>query len=208
MAKPISKMPDEPMPMGDMVIADGTPRERTESFLVNLLLNFDPTYAVEVTRADESEIFVDIYGGDPGKIIGRGGRTLARPGARLRARWPAARAEARRRRVLRRLCARGVLGEARHALQHAHAASVAVAPRGTVRRRVEEAALERVNDPAAVSEDRQGDRRAAHVEEVGAQLAQGLIDGLVSVTHLLEDGGVAEEVLLRERDAHHPRHAR
>jgi spoIIIJ-associated protein len=67
---------DEPMPIAGMVIADGTPRERTESFLVNLLLNFDPTYAVEVARADESEIFVDIYGGDPGKIIGRGGRTL------------------------------------------------------------------------------------------------------------------------------------
>jgi spoIIIJ-associated protein len=70
------KLDDEPMPIAGMVIADGTPRERTESFLVNLLLNFDPTYAVEVARADESEIFVDIYGGDPGKIIGRGGRTL------------------------------------------------------------------------------------------------------------------------------------
>lgn len=67
---------DEPMVTANTVIADGTPRERTESFLVNLLLNFDPTYAVEITRADEDEIFVNIYGGDPGKVIGRGGRTL------------------------------------------------------------------------------------------------------------------------------------
>jgi spoIIIJ-associated protein len=67
----------EPMTMTSMIIADGTPQERIESFLVNLLLNFDPAYAVEITRADESEIYVDIYGGDPGKIIGRGGRTLS-----------------------------------------------------------------------------------------------------------------------------------
>ena len=67
---------DEPMVTANIVIADGTPRERTESFLVNLLLNFDPTYAVEITRADEDEVFVNIYGGDPGKVIGRGGRTL------------------------------------------------------------------------------------------------------------------------------------
>lgn len=67
---------DEPLSLPGLVIADGTPRERTESFLVNLLLNFDPAYAVEITRADEDEIHVDIYGGDPGKIIGRGGRTL------------------------------------------------------------------------------------------------------------------------------------
>jgi spoIIIJ-associated protein len=58
------------------VMAGGTAQERLESFLVNLLLNFDPAYAVEVTRADDEEIDVDIFGGDPGKIIGRGGRTL------------------------------------------------------------------------------------------------------------------------------------
>jgi spoIIIJ-associated protein len=55
---------------------EGTPRERAESFLVNLLVNFDPSYAVEIARADDQEILVDVYGGDPGKIIGRDGRTL------------------------------------------------------------------------------------------------------------------------------------
>ncbi len=69
----------EDLPVADieMIIVDGDAQERTESFLVNLLLNFDPAYAVEITRAEESEIQVDIFGGDPGKIIGRGGRTLA-----------------------------------------------------------------------------------------------------------------------------------
>lgn len=58
------------------VIEDGTPSERAESFLVNLLLNFDPAYAVEIARADDDEIYMDVFGGDPGKIIGRSGRTL------------------------------------------------------------------------------------------------------------------------------------
>jgi spoIIIJ-associated protein len=64
----------ERMPMTAKL--EGTPRERAESFLVNLLVNFDPSYAVEIARADEQEILVDVYGGDPGKIIGRDGRTL------------------------------------------------------------------------------------------------------------------------------------
>lgn len=55
---------------------DGPPRERAESFLVNLLLSFDPAYAVEVTAGDDDELYADIFGGDPGKIIGRSGRTL------------------------------------------------------------------------------------------------------------------------------------
>ncbi len=50
--------------------------ERCESFLVNLLLNLDPAYAAEV-REVEGGLQADIYGGDSGKIIGRGGRTLA-----------------------------------------------------------------------------------------------------------------------------------
>lgn len=64
--------------MGQAPVAklEGTPRERAESFLVNLLVNFDPSYAVEIARADDQEILVDVYGGDPGKIIGRDGRTL------------------------------------------------------------------------------------------------------------------------------------
>ncbi len=54
----------------------GSIEERCESFLVHLLLNFDPAYAVEISSAEE-ELNVDIFGGDPGKIIGRNGRTLA-----------------------------------------------------------------------------------------------------------------------------------
>lgn len=57
-------------------VAQGNMQERLESFLVNLLLNFDPAYAVDISAAEDEEIFVDIYGGDPGKIIGRNGRTL------------------------------------------------------------------------------------------------------------------------------------
>jgi spoIIIJ-associated protein len=56
---------------------EGSPRERCEAFLVDLLLNFDPTYAVEVEEADDEELRVEVYGGDPGKVIGRAGRTLA-----------------------------------------------------------------------------------------------------------------------------------
>ncbi len=58
-------------------IVTGTPVERAEAFLVNLLLNLDPAYAVEVEERDEDEIHAEIYGGDPGRIIGRNGRTLA-----------------------------------------------------------------------------------------------------------------------------------
>ncbi|MGL4609854.1 MAG: protein jag [Trueperaceae bacterium] len=64
--------------MGQVSVAklEGSPKERAETFLVNLLLNFDPSYAVEIARADDREILIDVYGGDPGKIIGRDGRTL------------------------------------------------------------------------------------------------------------------------------------
>lgn len=50
--------------------------ERCESFLVHLLLNIDPAYAVDVQRLNDKELRADIYGGDPGKIIGKNGRTL------------------------------------------------------------------------------------------------------------------------------------
>ena len=56
---------------------EGDAAERCESFLVHLLLNIDPGYAVEIRHADEDEVAVDVTGGDPGKIIGRGGRTLS-----------------------------------------------------------------------------------------------------------------------------------
>lgn len=58
-------------------VVTGDPEQRAETFLVNLLLNIDPAYAVEVEEVTEDEIFVEVYGGDPGKIIGRAGRTLA-----------------------------------------------------------------------------------------------------------------------------------
>ena len=59
------------------LVVEGDAAERCESFLVHLLLNVDPGYAVEIRYADEDEVAVDVTGGDPGKIIGRGGRTLA-----------------------------------------------------------------------------------------------------------------------------------
>lgn len=68
---------DAPLPGQGVVPAEGDPRERTESFLVNLLLNVDPAYAVEVYEIDESEVSAEIYGGDAGRLIGKGGRTLA-----------------------------------------------------------------------------------------------------------------------------------
>ncbi|ADI13510.1 protein jag [Truepera radiovictrix] len=57
--------------------AEGSAAERLEAFLVGLLLHLDPGYAVEVTPAGERELRAEVVGGDPGKIIGRGGRTLA-----------------------------------------------------------------------------------------------------------------------------------
>lgn len=58
-------------------VEGATPRERTESFLVNLLLYIDPAYAVEVTDSEEHRLKADIFGGDAGRLIGRGGHTLA-----------------------------------------------------------------------------------------------------------------------------------
>lgn len=66
---------EEPLPVP--MISGESAAERCESFLVNLLLNLDPAYAVEVRQLSEGELAADIFGGDPGKIIGRGGRTLA-----------------------------------------------------------------------------------------------------------------------------------
>ena len=58
-------------------VVQGDADQRAEAFLVNLLLNIDPAYAVEVEEVTDDEIFIEVYGGDPGKIIGRAGRTLA-----------------------------------------------------------------------------------------------------------------------------------
>jgi len=60
-----------------VTVVHGDPAERAETFLVNVLLNIDPAYAVEVDAVTDDEVFIEVFGGDPGKIIGRGGRTLA-----------------------------------------------------------------------------------------------------------------------------------
>ena len=72
-----SEPPSEAPPLvAPDVVTEGPVSARAESFLVNLLLNFDPAYAVEVRREDEEEVYLDIFGGESGKIIGRDGRTL------------------------------------------------------------------------------------------------------------------------------------
>jgi spoIIIJ-associated protein len=67
---------EAPLPVPGVVREEGDLAERTEIFLVNLLLNFDPSYAVEVKQASDQEVSVEIFGGEPGKVIGRGGQTL------------------------------------------------------------------------------------------------------------------------------------
>ena len=75
----VPELPETPMtqPFVAPLLIEGDAAQRCESFLVHLLLNIDPGYAVEMGYADEDEVEVDITGGDPGKIIGRGGRTLS-----------------------------------------------------------------------------------------------------------------------------------
>gem|GEM_PF-542839 len=60
------------------VISDDAPaQERAEAFLVGLLLNIDPTYVVDVYEVTETELLAEVSGGDAGRLIGKGGRTLA-----------------------------------------------------------------------------------------------------------------------------------
>ena len=68
---------DAPLPVPGPIGDDGDPRERTEMFLVDLLLNFDPAYSVDVRQASNDEVSVEIHGGDAGRLIGKNGRTLA-----------------------------------------------------------------------------------------------------------------------------------
>lgn len=68
---------ETPLPVPGVIQAEGDARERTETFLVGLLLNIDPSYAVEVTQAADDEVSVEIHGGDAGRLIGKNGRTLA-----------------------------------------------------------------------------------------------------------------------------------
>lgn len=65
-----------PLPGQGVLSSEGDARDRAESFLVNLLLNIDPAYAVEVYETDDDEVSAEIYGGDAGRLIGKNGRTL------------------------------------------------------------------------------------------------------------------------------------
>lgn len=79
---PAERLPEDldleaPLPVPGVVQDEGDVRTRTETFLVDLLLNIDPAYAVDVTQAGDDEVSVEIYGGDAGRLIGKNGRTLA-----------------------------------------------------------------------------------------------------------------------------------
>lgn len=62
--------------IGGVIPGDLDPRERAETFLVHVLLDFDAAYTVDVVDRGE-EILAEIGGGDAGRLIGKAGRTLA-----------------------------------------------------------------------------------------------------------------------------------
>jgi len=63
--------------LGGVVPDDLSADQRAETFLVQLLLYLDPTYAVDVTIDHDGSVHADVHGGDAGRLIGKGGRTLA-----------------------------------------------------------------------------------------------------------------------------------
>ena len=63
--------------VGAIVPDDLRPHERAETFLVQLLLYLDAAYSVEADLDDDGGVRIDIHGGEPGRLIGKGGRTLA-----------------------------------------------------------------------------------------------------------------------------------
>ncbi len=63
--------------LGGVVPDDLAPDQRAETFLVQLLLYLDPAYAVDVTIDHDGSVHADVHGGDAGRLIGKGGRTLA-----------------------------------------------------------------------------------------------------------------------------------
>jgi spoIIIJ-associated protein len=65
------------MGLGGVVPDDLAPDQRAETFLVQLLLYLDPTYAVDVSVDHDGTVHMDVHGGDAGRLIGKGGRTLA-----------------------------------------------------------------------------------------------------------------------------------
>jgi len=63
--------------LGGVVPDDLAADQRAETFLVQLLLYLDPSYAVDVTIDHDGSVHADVHGGDAGRLIGKGGRTLA-----------------------------------------------------------------------------------------------------------------------------------
>lgn len=63
--------------LGGVVPDDLAADQRAETFLVQLLLYLDPTYGVEVSVDHDGTVHADVHGGDAGRLIGKGGRTLA-----------------------------------------------------------------------------------------------------------------------------------
>jgi len=63
--------------LGGVVPDDLAPDQRAEMFLVQLLLYLDPTYAVDVAVDHDGTVHIDVHGGEAGRLIGKGGRTLA-----------------------------------------------------------------------------------------------------------------------------------
>ncbi|HFB39413.1 MAG TPA: KH domain-containing protein [Oceanithermus sp.] len=67
---PPAAEPDAPGPA-----APKTVEEVVEHFLVGLLLYLDPAYTLEVRTADD-RVYVEVLGGDLGRLIGKEGKTL------------------------------------------------------------------------------------------------------------------------------------
>ena len=57
-------------------VVSGDPKQRCESFLVNLLLHIDPSFAVEVYEENRRELSAEVIGGSAGQLIGKNGKTL------------------------------------------------------------------------------------------------------------------------------------
>lgn len=56
---------------------DAPAHERARTFLAGLLEHLDPAYDVAVHETPEGHVAAEIEGGDAGRLIGKGGRTLA-----------------------------------------------------------------------------------------------------------------------------------
>ncbi len=68
--------------LGEALVAADVPqdapaRERAQAFLVGLLEHLDPAYGADAHDTPEGHVAIEIEGGDAGRLIGKGGRTLA-----------------------------------------------------------------------------------------------------------------------------------